>query len=279
MRIVRHRLVDGGPWPVAQRPSRNMGGPCSPDYLVMHYTAGGGAEESIAWLCSPQSKASAHVVIARDGAITQLVPFDRVAWHAGKSEWRGRSGLNACSIGIELDNAGRLERRGGRWQSWTGRSYGDDEVVEACHRNESRTCGWHNFPEAQLASALDLSSALMERYQFRDVLGHDDISPGRKADPGPAFPMESFRARLMGRLADEPDRFVTTASLNIRAGAGTQHPTLPQSPLPKGTEVDVLDARGTWRLVDVVGEIAGVNDVQGWVHAKFLVPAESPGPA
>ncbi len=273
MRIVRHRLTDAAPWPVVQRPSRNMGGVCSPDFLVIHYTAGGGAEESITWLCSPQSKASAHVVIGRDGAISQLVPFDRIAWHAGRSDWRGRSGLNGCSIGIELDNAGRLERRAGGWKSWTGRPYPDDDVMEACHRNESRSCGWHGYTEAQLASTMALSAALVEKYGLTDVLGHDDISPGRKADPGPAFPMDSFRAQLLGRREDAAERFRTSAVLNIRTGAGTQHAPLPQSPLPLGTDVEVVDSHGSWRLVDVIGTVGSDNDVQGWVHEKFLAPA------
>ena len=71
----------------------------------MHYTAGASAESSIDWLTNPDARASAHVLIARDGGITQLVPFDRRAWHAGRSRWKDRTGLNGWSFGIELDNA------------------------------------------------------------------------------------------------------------------------------------------------------------------------------
>lgn len=272
MQLADHRLAgDSGGRSIEWRESPNVGGALSPTYLVMHYTAGGSAAESVRWLCDRRARASAHVVIGRDGTITQLVPFDRVAWHAGVSEWKGRSGLNAHAIGIELDNAGRLTSRGGAWRSWTGRAIPDDEVHVGAHRHDPDTsCGWHSFPEAQLEAAIDLAALLIDRYALREVLGHDDVSPGRKSDPGPAFPMGSFRGRLLGREADAEERWRTTTRLNIRSGAGTQHEPLPQSPLAKGTPVRVLDRRGSWCLVDVERSVRGANDVQGWVHGKFL---------
>ncbi len=84
----------------------NKGGDLSPRYLVFHYTAGRSATSSINWLTNPESKASAHLVLARDGTITQLAPFNIKTWHAGLSHWDGLSGLNSSSIGIEMDNAG-----------------------------------------------------------------------------------------------------------------------------------------------------------------------------
>jgi N-acetylmuramoyl-L-alanine amidase len=73
------------------------------DTIVIHYTAGSSRESSVSTLINPGSKASAHLVIGRDGKITQLVPFDTIAWHAGNSSYKGRVGLNSYSIGIEID--------------------------------------------------------------------------------------------------------------------------------------------------------------------------------
>jgi N-acetylmuramoyl-L-alanine amidase len=117
MKINDHRLLNDDGTPVPFAPSPNMGGEVQHEYLVMHFTAGRSAEESIDWLTKEEAKASAHVVIGRDGSITQLVPFDRVAWHAGASSWEGLQGLNKYSLGIELDNAGRLTRQGNGWRA------------------------------------------------------------------------------------------------------------------------------------------------------------------
>jgi N-acetylmuramoyl-L-alanine amidase len=270
MRILRHRLDDDGAATTRFVKSPNIGGPLEPKYLVIHYTAGRTADESVSWLTSAAAGASAHVVIGRTGTVTQLVPFNRVAWHAGISSWEGVRGLNRHSIGVELDNAGRLERKGGRWCAWFGNAYPDDEVMEATHKHATHACGWHTYPPEQIEAALELSALLIRKYDLLDVLGHEDISPGRKSDPGPAFPMASFRARLLGRSADRPGILQTATTLNIREGPGTAHPKLAVGPLPPGTAVQVLDAQGSWRLVDVQGEAGGENDVQGWVHGGFL---------
>jgi N-acetylmuramoyl-L-alanine amidase len=270
MKIVRHRVEgDGGP-AVSFQASPNRGDVLEPRYLVMHYTAGRGADESVSWLCNPASRASAHLVIGRDGTITQLVPFDRVSWHAGVSQWDGIKGLNQHSIGIELDNAGRLTRQGGRWRAWFGTEYPDEQVMEATHKHETAAAGWHIYTPEQIESALAISTLLMAKYDLKDVVGHEDISPGRKSDPGPAFPLESFRARLLGRAQDQAELLETTTAVNIREGPGTAFAKLPASPLPAGTRVELVRDSQGWRLVDLVDEVGGDADVQGWVRADYL---------
>ncbi len=275
MKIHNHRLVqpDGSPLRFVTTP--NMGGIMRPEYMVMHYTAGGSAEGAIAWLRDARAQASAHVVIARDGSVTQMVPFNRIAWHAGRSNWAGRSGLNAFSIGIELDNAGRMERVGGRWvASATKRAYADDDVLVARHKHDpagAPESGWHEYTEAQLESALAVGLLLMQRYALSDVLGHEDIAPGRKSDPGPAFPMASFRGRLLGRHADQPEVFLTSTALNIRGGAGTGHAALPGSPLPAGTRLAVMEKQAVWWRVEVLDAVSD-DAIEGWVHSHFLRP-------
>jgi len=190
----------------------------------MHFTAGRSAIESVEWLANRKAKASAHVVIGRDGSITQLVPFDRVAWHAGASSWEGLEGLNNYSLGIELDNAGRLTRQGEHWRAWFGGTYDDSEVIQAVHKHETSLCGWHDYSPAQIDAALQVAGLLVDKYALRDVVGHEDIAPLRKCDPGPAFPMASFRSRLMGRLEDSLPQYLTTTELNIRTRPGSTVP-------------------------------------------------------
>src|SRR5690606_16389776 len=101
-----------------------------------HYTAGSDAKSSAKYLAQADVKASAHLVIGRNGEIYQLVPFDTIAWHAGISSYQGRSGYNNFSIGIELDNAGPLEKTGADYVSWFGKKYMESERVLKTHRNE-----------------------------------------------------------------------------------------------------------------------------------------------
>ena len=271
MRVQNHRLFDdAGQVPLHK--SDNIGGALSPEYLVIHYTAGRSFDSSVSWLCNPAAKASAHIVIGRNGEIAQLAPFDRVTWHAGVSQWLGRSGANNFSIGIELDNGGKLDRVGSKWRAWFGDDYSDDEVLVACHRNGGPECGWHAFTPQQLESTIEVAAALVSHYGLRDILGHEDISPGRKTDPGPAFPMASLRARIMGRADDSAD-MVTATALNLRAGPGVQHAKVIDTPLPQGARLDIVGEQGEWRAVVVLDQQGPLGGLEGWVNGRFLRPA------
>jgi N-acetylmuramoyl-L-alanine amidase len=122
-----------------------------------------------------------------------------------------------------------------------------------------------------------VAALLIGRYELRDVVGHDDVAPFRKEDPGPAFPLTSFRSRVLGRAEDEPDLHETTTALNIRRGPGTEFATLPGSPLPPGTRVEILKADARWRFVEVPAAAGEAMDLQGWVHGGFLRRVEEPG--
>jgi N-acetylmuramoyl-L-alanine amidase len=270
MKILNHRLCtdDGTPYDFIRSP--NQSGVINPEYLIMHYTAGRSAQSSINWLINPHAWASAHLVIGTDGSITQLVAFNRKAWHAGRSRWAGRSGVNNFSIGIELDNPGVLTRRGGSWFTTWGDRVDDEDVIEAVHKNGGELRGWHAYSVDLLETAVEVASLLVQRYGLKDVLGHEDIAPARKTDPGPAFPMDSFQARVLGRQDDEPEIFETIVGLNIRRGAGTQYEKLPMSPLTAGTRLEVLSQQGAWRLVDVLDPIQNEYDINGWVHGRYI---------
>ena len=272
MKIVNHRLYHDDDTAYEYATTPNQSGSINPRFLVIHYTAGRNAEQSVNWLQRSRSSASAHIVLGRDGKIVQMVDFNKKAWHAGRSTWKGLKGLNSHSIGIELDNTGPLKRAGDSWVAWFGDRYPSDQVIEAVHKNRDTLEGWQLYTPEQLQAALDLAEVLIEQYQLEDVIGHDDIAPLRKTDPGPAFPMESFRAQLFGRpdFSEEDTLYATAVNLNIRSGPGSDFPILEGSPLPKGTRLDVLEEDGNWRQVEVLDEVRGVMDLEGWLHAKYI---------
>ena len=160
-------------------------------------------------------------------------------------------------------------RYGNRWCAWFGDVYEASDVIEAVHKHETEPSGWHLFSPKQIASALELATLLSNQYSLLDVVGHDDIARGRKSDPGPVFPMNSFRSRVLGRKEDQPPIYETITDLNIRAGPGTQHQTIPGSPLPNGTRLEIIAKQGSWCLVDVIEE-EPTNDLQGWVHGSYI---------
>lgn len=155
-------------------------------FLVIHFTAGASGQSSINFWKTPKAKgASAHLVIERDGTVIQCRPFNRTCWHAGKSRWKGYNGLNACSIGIELANAGDNSKLAAKWSKLP--------LLKARHKNGGPVTNWEAFPDEQVAACIEIAKTLVARYKLDDVIGHDDIAPDRKNDPGPAFPMGRLR--------------------------------------------------------------------------------------
>lgn len=271
--ISKH-LLQGLPY----KASPNHGGTFAndlPDAIIIHFTAGASAESSVKWLCNPQAKASAHVVVGRDGSITQLVPFNMVAWHAGTSCYGARNGYNKFSIGIEIDNPGRLRKtEAATFQAAFGRTYEAELVIKAVHRNEHAESYWLAYTEAQIEAVFELCATLCETYKIREILGHEEIAPGRKDDPGPAFPLDRLRQRLLfkGRDQDEIDdqpaepllATVTASSLNFRATPSPDAAKIAPA-IPQGTLLEVLDTQATpgWARIAFKGKT-------GWVKADFL---------
>jgi N-acetylmuramoyl-L-alanine amidase len=158
-------------------------------FLVVHFTAGATGRSSIEYWRKLANGVCAHFVIERDGEIIQCRPCNRTAGHAGSSKWKDPKtgvlyhGLNSCSIGIELANGGH---------SYPER-FSDLKPTIAAHKHGGVTREWETYPAAQLAACADLSQVLVARYNLDDLVGHEDIAPSRKTDPGPAFPMADFR--------------------------------------------------------------------------------------
>lgn len=241
-----------------------------PDTLILHYTAGGNANSAIDTFTRSPIKASAHLVVDRDGTVTQLVPFDTIAWHAGKSAHEDRTDLNKYSIGVEMVNAGRLQKNGADYVSWFGKTYPESEVVRAVHRNETTPGYWHRYTEEQIGVVFELCTDLMVAYNIKYILGHEEISPGHKTDPGPAFPLDKIRDRLIygdrSNIQEDPvsepaPGVVTASLLNVRSGPSVQNPTI-ANPLSRHTRVNILDETDEWYQVEVT--------LRGWVSKKYI---------
>lgn len=114
---------------------------------------------------------------------------------------------------------------------------------------------------------------LVKTYGLKDILGHEDISPIRKSDPGPAFPLASVRAKAMGRKDLNIDLYLTTTEVNIRSGAGTEFGTITKAPVPKNVKVQVLKRDGNWSFVEVMQTVESINDLEGWISSKYLSKA------
>jgi len=142
-----------------------------PNFVILHYTGDATAAQALATLTDPARSVSAHYLIARDGSIQQLVDERMRAWHAGESRWGSTRDLNSASIGIELDNNGR-----------------------------------EPFDPAQIASLLRLLRDIVDRYQIpsENILGHGDIAPRRKPDPGALFPWAALAEQGFGLWCTPP---------------------------------------------------------------------------
>ena len=237
-----------------------------PDTLVLHYTGSGTLQSAVNTMLDPDVKASAHLVIGRNGSVVQLMPFDRIAWHAGVSEYQGRKDINRYSIGVELENAGRLVKSGDQYVSWFGRAYSEDDVVAAVHQNEQEPSYWHRYTEAQISSVMELFRLLCGVYRIRTIVGHEEISPNRKVDPGPAFPLDIIRERLL--YHDRQDGVVQYEQLS-RPGIVYHNAELMTQPdlasarlvqggFVKGTEVNIKGEMNGWYHVTV--------PVEGWIR-------------
>jgi N-acetylmuramoyl-L-alanine amidase len=127
--------------------------------IVLHYTGMADADAALARLCDPDAKVSAHYLVDEDGQVTRLVPEEKRAWHAGRSHWRGVTDINSASIGIEIVNPGH-------------------------------EFGYREFPDAQIEALIPLVADIKDRHGITrgNIVGHSDIAPARKRDPGEFFP-------------------------------------------------------------------------------------------
>ena len=158
-----------------RRPSPNFDRRASAiDMIVLHYPGLRTVAAALDRLCDPQAKVSAHYLIDEQGQVYVLVEEEHRAWHAGVSSWHGVTDINSCSVGIELANPGH-------------------------------EFGYRAFPEAQMQSVADLARAVMRRHDISAarVLGHSDVAPERRTDPGELFDWRRLARQGIGLWPDE----------------------------------------------------------------------------
>ena len=155
---------------IIETPSPNFDERTAPvSIIVLHYTGMQDAASAIQRLCDPEAKVSSHYLVTEDGQVLRLVDEGKRAWHAGRSHWRGITDVNSASIGIEIVNPGH-------------------------------EFGYRPFPDQQIEALIPLVHDIKERFGITrgNIVGHSDIAPARKQDPGELFPWGKL-ARL--RLA------------------------------------------------------------------------------
>ncbi len=147
-----------------------------PSILLMHYTGMDSAERALDWLCVAESRVSCHYLINETGRITQMVPEEMRAWHAGEAFWAGDRDINSASIGVEIANPGH-------------------------------DGGYPDFPDAQMRAVEALSLDILARHDIppQRVLAHSDVAPHRKADPGEKFDWARLARAGIGHWV-EPSR-------------------------------------------------------------------------
>ena len=165
------------PLNITQAPSPNYDVRRLPiSLLIMHYTGMESGQAALERLQDPQAKVSAHYLIKEDGDILQLVDEPSRAWHAGVSHWRGISDVNSASIGIEIVNGG--------------------------HDFRDQNGSLPEYPEPQIKSVMALSKDIISRRGPLEILGHSDIAPARKIDPGEHFPWPILAQNGLGLWPD-----------------------------------------------------------------------------
>lgn len=196
------------------RETPNKAGKNKPELIVVHDTASSlNTDGVVDWLCNPKAKASAHFVVGVNGELWQLGSIDEVLWHTGKSSYKGRSSGNSCnsfSVGIEIVNPGWLvDGKDGFAYHSTAKSlkwkYEDVVKMDSPNHTEKGRY-WLPYTEAQLKTVFNLCKAICEKedYTITDIVPHWLISPGRKQDTNPLFPLEELKAFCFPDTLNEP---------------------------------------------------------------------------
>lgn len=182
-------------------------------FIVIHDDVGASMEGTESWILNPSSKVSYHILIGREGQLTQFVEFNKRAWHAGVSKWKGYSNLNDWSVGICFQNKG-------------------NQV----------------YTDKQIKLGIEICRELIKVYGYEDITKHKDIAPNRKTDPNNHFPWEYFKKEVLGKIDSKVKvKFTTPDGLNLRTNSNTSSSII--RVLPKNTEVNILSEIDGWSEV------------------------------
>lgn len=201
MKFLRHKAVD-----VPFNQARHQRGPITPIVVVLHDTASRlEVGNSARFLQDNDVRVSVHFVVERDGSVEQQVAVNRGANHAGKSHYHGQDHVNNFSIGIEIVNPGRMTDAGaGRARTWFKQTFDMAEYdIQEITTPEHGHGFWMDYTDAQIDAVIDLLTGLFGYIPtLKDIVSHWYVSPGRKVDTNPLFPLDHIKARVMGRDDD-----------------------------------------------------------------------------
>lgn len=249
---------------------RDSGTLSNPDIIVIHYTGTLNINSDINTLFYSDKQVSVHLVIDLDGTIYQLMPLSRIAWHAGESRLLNRTNINKYSIGIEIVNPGFLTKKeNGDLYTWYEKKVDSENAVLLKHKNETSERYWHTYTQSQIESVKLLCAALKNAFEIKYIVGHDDIAPNRKSDPGPAFPLKFIQNIVLDNRDDNMARVevlrdygqVSVDNLNIRE-AGNPNAKKVALPLKKGQKVQIIEEKDGWYKVE--------TKITGWVSAQYI---------
>lgn len=200
MKITGHRLRD-----CEYVPAHASGGAMAPKIIILHDTAGRVEKgSSVNWFKSEDCSTSAHVVVERDGSVVQMVDFNKRAFHAGASEWKGFDNCNAFSIGIEIVNPGKLDKDGRAWfHKKTEKGFTGTKRAKTVAHGDG---WWLDYTPEQIEAVTNLCKALVARYpEIEDITTHWAVSPKRKIDTCPLFPLDDVRLEVFTVRGVEPE--------------------------------------------------------------------------
>ena len=247
------------PLKIIQAPSPNFDERTLPiSCLILHYTGMETGEAALERMRNPDAKVSAHYMVEEDGRIFQLVDEERRAWHAGVSEWQGETNINSNSIGIEIVNGGHD------------------------HPNADGTLP--PFPDVQIIAVIALCKDIESRHGKLTLLGHSDIAPARKIDPGEHFPWYGLAAAGLGFWPDiqNDDRRVLFEPGSRDRGVAILQRGLAH--IGYGARVSGVMDEATVKIVEAVqrryrpDRIDGIVDIQTMDVIKALTEHISAGP-
>ena len=247
--------------------------------VMMHITTGTRIQSSINHFQSLTAGVSAHLVIGRDGRVVQMVPFDHAAFHAGGGSWEGRGEINRRSIGIEVDNAGQVTQKLDGTFARRTTIIPKDEVKFIQHWKARSEKPWQDFTPIQLRVTEAIVVALKEHYKdsFQELLEHERVSLRNRSDPGPLFPMEKIRKRVLDREEPKFQRYQTVGNAEgITELYENNDYTSPElnveilpAPLPECETVELLRGGGFyWAKIKVLkcSKKPNMEGKTGWVR-------------
>lgn len=256
LHVNTHKLVGDSVLPF--QAATSAGGKIStPTLIVLHDTAQFKPLGAVRWFTHKDSNVSAHLVVERDGTITQLVGFNTVAFHAGKSSWDGRPNCNSYALGIEIVNPGYMVKRGSEAQliytskdAKTGKTV--ERVVERFPLSEVKQVTtkehgagyWLPYTDAQVAAVTEICQSLVRAYpSITEIVTHWLIAPKRKVDTNPLFPLEQVRQAVFGMAA-------------VAAMPSVE----PEVVKPPGVVKATYESKSVWALLMGIGS---------WIAAQF----------